>query len=76
MNHLNGIQNEAQKKDQALDDLYMLKEGRGPSTYMLEIEQLKNDNRRLISMLQQTKQFKDFAGFVEDSGGQVRAIYT
>ena len=52
----------------------MKKEGRGPSTYLLEIEQLKSDNRKLIEMLQSTNKYKEFAGFMADSGGRVRAI--
>jgi len=40
----------------------------------LEINQLKEDNHRLFAMIKQTKEFKDFAGIVEDSGGAVRNI--
>ena len=41
---------------------------------MLEIAQLKEDNKRLMDMLKQTKEFKDFNGLVEDSGGDVRYV--
>jgi hypothetical protein len=33
---------------------------------------LKEDNRNLMGMLRETKEFKDFAGYVDDSGGNVR----
>lgn len=41
---------------------------------MLEIAQLKEDNKRLMDMLRSTREFKDFGGFVDDSGGEVRHI--
>ena len=41
---------------------------------MIEIAQLKEDNKRLMDMLRGTREFKDFGGFVEDSGGDVRHI--
>lgn len=44
-----------------------------PSTYMVEIQQLKEDNKRLMALLRETKEYKEFAGYVEDSGGNVRA---
>ena len=46
--------------------------GRMPSSTQLEIEQLREDNRRLLNMIKETKDFKEFAGIVEDSGGNVR----
>ena len=52
----------------------MKKEGRAPSTYMIEIAQLKEDNKRLMDMLRNTREFKDFTGFVDDSGGDVRLL--
>ena len=45
-----------------------------PSVMQIEIQQLKEDNRRLFEMIRHTKEFKDFAGFVEDSGGAVRSL--
>ena len=41
---------------------------------MVEIAQLQEDNRRLMEMLKNTKEFKEFSGFVEDSGGDVRHL--
>lgn len=40
----------------------------------VEIQQLREDNRRLFEMMKHTKEFKEFAGFVEDSGGAVRGL--
>jgi hypothetical protein len=45
-----------------------------PSAMQIEIQQLKEDNRRLFDMIRHTKEFKEFAGFVEDSGGAVRSL--
>lgn len=39
-----------------------------PSTTQLEIDQLREDNKRLLNMIKETKEFKDFAGVVDDSG--------
>jgi len=33
---------------------------------------LKEDNKRLMDMLRQTKEFQNFAGYVDDCGGNVR----
>ena len=41
---------------------------------MIEIAQLKEDNKRLMDMLRNTREFKDFTGFVDDSGGDVRLL--
>ena len=40
----------------------------------VEVEQLKEDNARLHKMLKATKEYQEFADFVEDSGGQVKGI--
>ena len=41
---------------------------------MIEIAQMKEDNKRLMDMLRSTREFRDFGGFVDDSGGDVRHI--
>jgi predicted TIM-barrel fold metal-dependent hydrolase len=46
--------------------------GAVPSSYMVEINQLKEDNKRLMNMLRETKEYKEFAGYVDDCGGNVR----
>ena len=63
-----------QKKEEEIEFLYLQKEGKAPSTFRLEIDQLKEDNKRLMEMLRQTKEFKQFSGFVDDSGGNVRTV--
>lgn len=65
---------EMANKDEEVEKLYLQKEGRAPSTYMVEIGQLKEDNRRLMEMLKNTGEFKEFSGFVDDSGGEVRHL--
>ena len=63
-----------QRKEDEIEQLYLKKEGRAPSTYMIEIAQLNEDNKRLMDMLRNTKEFREFTGFVDDSGGEVRHI--
>jgi len=65
---------EMQRKEDEIEQVYLQKEGRAPSTYMIEIAQLREDNRRLMEMLRCTKEFKDFSGFVDDSGGEVHFL--
>ena len=71
---LNQFTLEMQKKDEEIEWFYLQKEGRAPSTFRLEIDQLREDNKRLIGMLKHTKEFKQFGGYVEDSGGDVRIL--
>lgn len=54
-------------------DQFYLNRG-AESTYKVEIEQVREDNKRLLKLLKQTKEYKDFSNFVEDSGGQVRNV--
>jgi len=51
------------------EDLYVRKDGLGEGVVKVENEQLKEDNAKLMKMLQQTKEYQEFKGFVEDSGG-------
>lgn len=50
--------------EESLDDLYMEKASKGNE--LLEIESLKSDIDRLIQLLKQTKEFKEFSMFAED----------
>lgn len=68
------IAEELQCKEDEIEQLYLQKEGRAPSTYMIEIAQLKEDNKRLMDLLKNTREYRDFAGFIEDSGGDVRHL--
>lgn len=58
------------------EDLYVRKGGLGEGVVKVENEQLKEDNAKLMKMLQQTKEYQEFKGFVEDSGGQVKGCST
>jgi hypothetical protein len=51
------------------DELKLLKGA--DSALKVECEQLRIDNDRLLAMLRGTKEYQEFAGFVEDSGGNV-----
>ena len=44
------------------------------NTHKIEIEQLREDNKRLLKLLKQTNEYKDFSNFVDDSGGLVRNL--
>ena len=63
-----------QRKDEEIEWFYLQKEGKAPSTFRLEIDQLREDNKRLLAMLHTTKEFKQFSGYVEDCGGEVRIL--
>lgn len=41
------------------------------ATSLLEIEHLRSDNARLVNLLRGTKEYKDFAEYIEDSNGTV-----
>jgi hypothetical protein len=43
-------------------------------TALLNVESYKLDNQRLIKLLASTKEFKNFAEFATDSGGNVRYL--
>eukprot|EP00347_Sterkiella_histriomuscorum_P000635 403375084 len=63
---------EARKKEELLDQFFL---NRGAETaFKIEMEQLREDNKRLMKLLKQTKEYQDFANFVEDSGGHVRNV--
>jgi hypothetical protein len=50
------------------------KGGLGEGVVRVENEQLREDNAKLMKMIQQTKEFQEFQGFVEDSGGNVKGV--
>ena len=41
---------------------------------MVEVEHLRGDVQRLVRMLKNTAEFKDFADFAEDSGHSIRFL--
>ena len=50
-----------------VDGLFLSKRSEG--TLLLEIEHLKADNQRLVGLLKQTEEFKDFSELAEAAGG-------
>eukprot|EP01022_Parablepharisma_sp_SALTPOND_P018457 TRINITY_DN3014_c0_g1_i1.p1 TRINITY_DN3014_c0_g1~~TRINITY_DN3014_c0_g1_i1.p1 ORF type:complete len:595 (+),score=92.45 TRINITY_DN3014_c0_g1_i1:2346-4130(+) len=81
---LESLGGELSRKDQVMDTLkaeldeankkveelkYKLK---SEGAIMLEIEHLKADNAKLVSLLKGTKEYKKFAEYIEDSNGAVR----
>ena len=61
-------------RDEEIEQIYLEREGKALSTFKMEIQQLKADNQRLLNMMRQKKEFKEFVDFVEDSGGAVRNV--
>lgn len=49
-------------------------EKRSEGTILLELECIKADNDRLIKLLNQTKEFKEFSDFAQDNKGSVRFL--
>ena len=41
---------------------------------LLEVEHLKDDNIRMLTMLKSTEEYRDFAHLAEDSSGGIRYI--
>ena len=46
----------------------------GSTGPQVEIEQLRKDNQRLVSMLKGTKEYEQFGNFIEDSGGNANRL--
>lgn len=68
------LRQDLEARQQQVEELFSAQGGKMPSAMQIEIQQLKDDNRRLFDMIRHTKEFKEFAGFVEDSGGAVRSL--
>jgi hypothetical protein len=61
------LREKARQGERDIDKLYLDKKSEG--TVMLEVEHYRADNARLIQLLKQTDEFKDFAEYAEDSKG-------
>jgi hypothetical protein len=68
------VQNDHRQLQGLYEELYVRKGGLGEGVLKVEVEQLKEDNARLLKMLKGTKEYQEFADFVDDSGGQVKGI--
>jgi hypothetical protein len=55
-----------------IDELMMSQ--KSDSTHIIELEQLRQDKEKLISLLRATKEYKEFIDFNDDSGGNVRYL--
>ena len=51
--------------EQSLDEFFLEKNSKG--TQILEIEYLKSDIERLLTLLRSTKEYKEFSSFAQDS---------
>jgi len=69
---IESLDNELRRANEKMEQMYFNKGSE--TTLKLEVEQLKKENKRLVGMLKQTKEYHGFGEFVEDSGGAVRAI--
>lgn len=58
--------------ERKLDEMYVNR--KSEAGLLLEIEHLKDDNVRLLSMLKSTEEYRDFAYLAEDSSGGIRYI--
>lgn len=67
-----GLESEMRHAQEMYEELYLQKGADG--AMKVEIEQLKRDNERFLRMLKQTREYSEFADFIEDSGGQVKAV--
>jgi len=65
-----GLKNEIDGLKNELDALYTKRRVEG--TALLEVEHLKADNERLVGILKGTHEYKEFAEFIEDSGGALK----
>ena len=69
-NHeIESLQAELAEMHKRNEDLVFKSRSEGLS--MLEIEHLKSDNMKLVNLLKKTKEYKQFAEYIEDSGGAV-----
>lgn len=66
------LNSEVRRKEDTLDKFFL---NRGAeSALKVEVEQLKEDNRRLMKLLKQTKEYQQFTNYVDDSGGNVKNV--
>lgn len=54
------------------DVLQLNKKAEG--TFMVEVEHLRSDVKRLVGMLRTTEEFKEFADIADDSGSSIRFL--
>jgi len=66
------LREQIKQRDLSMDQFFLNKGSE--ATFKLELEQVREDNKRLLKMLKQTKEYRDFTDFVDDSGGQARNI--
>lgn len=64
------LNKELQEMKEKIDEFTLKSKSEG--IVLLEIEHLKEDNMRLVNLLKGTKEYKQFAEFIEDSGGAIR----
>ena len=55
-----------------LDEFYINR--KSEAGLLLEIEHLKDDNKRLLNLLKNTEEYKDFAYLAEDSSGGITFV--
>jgi len=67
---LQETKNELQNALKQIQDLTLRIKSEGAT--LLEIEHLRDDNAKLVSLLKRTKEYKEFAEYVEDSSGAIR----
>ena len=69
---LDGLAAEHRQINERYDDMYLSKGADG--ALKIEVDQLQQDNAKLLKLLKQTREYQDFANFVDDSGGNVKSV--
>lgn len=69
---IDSIVNDHKVLQERCDEIYLQKGAEGG--LKVEVGQLQHDNAKLLRLLKQTKEFQQFANFVEDSGGNVKSV--
>lgn len=64
---LENLQRRLKHTEKSIDNLYL--NSKTESEFVLELEQLRNDNKRLIELLNKTQEFKNIGKYFEDSKG-------
>ena len=67
---INSLNNDIENSNRIIEDLRtkIISE----ATFILENKHLREDNTRLVTLLKGTKNYKDFAEYIEDSNGTIK----
>jgi hypothetical protein len=69
---INSLKQKNEHQELKIDQIYL--EMGSDTALKVELQQLRQDNKRIMGLLKQTKEYQAFANYVEDSGGDVKHI--